>query len=62
MELLGAVLPIFTYALEKAARYEMEKRVTYISDELLKSSSRWSGSTRASPPSFQLPPTNSKRP
>lgn len=36
MELLGAVLPIFTYALEKAARYEMEKRVTYISDELLK--------------------------
>lgn len=34
MELLGAVLPVFTYALEKAARYEMEKHVTFISNEL----------------------------
>lgn len=36
MELLGAVLPVFTYALEKAARYEMEKHVAYISNELTK--------------------------
>ncbi len=36
MELLGAVLPIFTYALEKAARYEMEKHVAYVSGELMK--------------------------
>lgn len=34
LDLLGAVLPIFTYALDKAARFEMEKRVTYISNEL----------------------------
>jgi signal transduction histidine kinase len=34
MELMGALLPIFTYALEKAARYETERRVTYISNEL----------------------------
>ncbi len=34
MELMGALLPIFTYALEKAARYETESRVTYISNEL----------------------------
>jgi signal transduction histidine kinase len=36
MELLGALLPVFTYALEKAARYEMEKHVAYISNELIK--------------------------
>lgn len=35
MELLGAVLPVFTYALEKAARYEMEIRIAYISNELV---------------------------
>ncbi|MCS7010504.1 MAG: HAMP domain-containing histidine kinase [Anaerolineales bacterium] len=35
LETLGVVLPVFTYALEKAARYEMEKRVAYISDELI---------------------------
>ena len=35
MELLGAVLPVFTYALEKAARYEMETRIAYISNELV---------------------------
>lgn len=34
MELLGAILPVFTYALEKAARYEMEKHVAFISSEL----------------------------
>lgn len=34
MELLGAVLPVFTFALEKAARYEMEIRVAFISNEL----------------------------
>lgn len=34
LDLLGAVLPIFTYALDKAARFEMETRVTYISNEL----------------------------
>jgi len=36
MELLGAILPVFTYALEKAARYEMEKHVAYVSNELMK--------------------------
>jgi signal transduction histidine kinase len=34
LELIGAVLPVFTFALEKAAKYEMETRVTYISNEL----------------------------
>jgi signal transduction histidine kinase len=34
MELIGAILPVFTFSLEKAARYEMETRVTYISNEL----------------------------
>jgi signal transduction histidine kinase len=34
MELMGAVLPVYTFALEKAARYEMETRVAYISNEL----------------------------
>ncbi|MGD0611670.1 MAG: HAMP domain-containing sensor histidine kinase [Anaerolineales bacterium] len=34
LDILGAVLPIFTTGLEKAARYEMETRVTYISNEL----------------------------
>jgi signal transduction histidine kinase len=35
MELMGAVLPVFTYALEKAARYEMETRIAFISNELV---------------------------
>ncbi|MGB8213398.1 MAG: HAMP domain-containing sensor histidine kinase [Anaerolineales bacterium] len=34
MELMGAVLPVFTFSLEKAARYEMETRVSFISNEL----------------------------
>lgn len=34
MELMGAVLPVFTFSLEKAARYEMETHVTFISNEL----------------------------
>jgi signal transduction histidine kinase len=34
MELMGALLPVFTFSLEKAARYEMETRVTFISNEL----------------------------
>jgi signal transduction histidine kinase len=34
MEVLGAVLPVFTFALEKAARYEMETRVSFISNEV----------------------------
>ncbi len=34
MELVGAVLPVYTFALEKAARYEMETRVSFISNEL----------------------------
>jgi signal transduction histidine kinase len=34
LELMGAVLPVFTYGLEKAAHYETETRVTYISNEL----------------------------
>jgi signal transduction histidine kinase len=34
LELMGAVLPIFTFSLEKAARYEMETRVAFISNEL----------------------------
>jgi len=35
MELMGAVLPVFTYALEKAAKHEMETRIAYISNELV---------------------------
>ena len=34
MELMGAILPVFTFSLEKAARYEMETRVAFISNEL----------------------------
>ena len=34
MELMGAVLPVFTFSLEKVARYEMETRVAFISNEL----------------------------
>jgi signal transduction histidine kinase len=34
MELMGAILPIFTFSLEKVARYEMETRVAFISNEL----------------------------
>jgi len=34
MELMGVVLPVFTFALEKAARYEMENHVAFISNEL----------------------------
>src|SRR5512143_205695 len=34
MEVLGAILPVFTFALEKAARYEMETRVSFISNEV----------------------------
>jgi len=34
LELMGAVLPVFTFALEKTARYEMETRVAYIANEL----------------------------
>lgn len=35
LELIGAVLPIFTYALEKTARYETENRIAFISTELV---------------------------
>lgn len=34
-DLLTALLPIYTYCLDKAARLEMEARITYISKELL---------------------------
>ena len=34
MEIMGAVLPVFTFSLEKAARYEMETHVAFISNEL----------------------------
>ncbi len=34
LDLLTTVMPIYTYALEKTARLEMEARVTYISNEL----------------------------
>ena len=34
LELLGVLLPIFTYALEKVAHYETEMRVAFISNEL----------------------------
>ena len=34
MELIGVVLPVFTFSLEKAARYEMETHVAFISNEL----------------------------
>jgi len=34
LNLFGTILPLFTYALEKVARIEMETRVSYISKEL----------------------------
>lgn len=34
VEILGAVLPVYTFALEKAAYFEMETRVAFISNEL----------------------------
>lgn len=34
MELMAVVLPVFTFSLEKAARYEMETHVAFISNEL----------------------------
>jgi signal transduction histidine kinase len=34
LDLIGALIPLFTYALEKAAKQEMETRVTFISNEL----------------------------
>jgi signal transduction histidine kinase len=34
MDVIGAILPVFTFALEKAALFEMETRVAYISNEL----------------------------
>ncbi len=34
LELMGAVLPAFTFSFEKAARYEMETRIAFISNEL----------------------------
>ncbi len=34
IDLLGALLPVFTFALEKVARHETEMRVDYISKEL----------------------------
>jgi signal transduction histidine kinase len=34
MEFVGAILPVFTHALDQAARYEMETRVEFISNEL----------------------------
>lgn len=35
LNLLTTIMPIFTYALEKIARLEMEARVSYISNELI---------------------------
>jgi len=34
-DLLTALIPIYTYCLDKAARLEMETRITYISNELM---------------------------
>jgi signal transduction histidine kinase len=34
IELMGAILPVLTFSLEKAARYEMETHVAFISNEL----------------------------
>ena len=34
LEFIGAILPVFTHALDQAARYEMETRVEFISNEL----------------------------
>jgi signal transduction histidine kinase len=34
LEFMGAILPVFTHALDQAARYEMETRVEFISNEL----------------------------
>jgi hypothetical protein len=34
LDLLGTLLPIYTYALDKAAHYETEARVAFVSNEL----------------------------
>jgi signal transduction histidine kinase len=34
LEIMGAILPVFTFSLGKTAHYETETRVTFISDEL----------------------------
>lgn len=34
LDLMGALLPIFTYALERAARYESDTRVAFVTNEL----------------------------
>jgi signal transduction histidine kinase len=34
LELMGAILPVFTFSVEKVARYEMETHVTFIANEL----------------------------
>ncbi len=36
LDLLAAVIPIFTYGLEVVARYEMETRVAHVSSEMVK--------------------------
>ncbi len=34
LDLLGALIPVFTYALERAARYESDTRVAFVTNEL----------------------------
>lgn len=34
LELIGALIPLFTYALERAARYESDSRVAFVTNEL----------------------------
>lgn len=34
LELIGALIPLFTYALEQAARYESDSRVAFVTNEL----------------------------
>ena len=53
LDLLAAVIPIYTYGLEVVARYEMETRVAHISSEMEKVQKRWSVSTGANRRLFQ---------
>ena len=47
LDLLAAVIPIYTYGLEVVARYEMETRVAHISSEMEKVQKRMEGVDRS---------------
>ena len=40
LDLVGALIPVFTYALERAARYESDTRVAFVTNELAEAQSK----------------------